>query len=148
MFDQKGTDVVTRCMMLAFCVAFAIEHSVTSAQPKPHRTRTRVEISALIDATTRHLNVDIADIFQFSPGGIAAPDQLGYLAIEVPIEGTTYTLDLAVSRHTLSELEKKPDAALRLAEAVTVLPHVPVGGWDDLVATWDQLEGSLGRRGR
>ncbi len=51
-------------------------------------------------------------------------------------------LQIAVSRHTLAELERKPDAALDLARKYPVLPHFPVGSWDDQVGTWDQVEGT------
>lgn len=51
-------------------------------------------------------------------------------------------LQLTVSRQTLAELERKPDAALELARKCVVLPHFPVGSWDDQVATWDQVEGT------
>jgi len=51
-------------------------------------------------------------------------------------------LRLAISRHTLAELELKPDAALDLAHKCDVLPHFPVGSWDDQVATWDKVAGT------
>ena len=51
-------------------------------------------------------------------------------------------LQLKVSRHTLAELERRPDAAPDLARKCGVLPHFPVGSWDDEVATWEQVEGT------
>ena len=51
-------------------------------------------------------------------------------------------VDLAVSRQTLHELEQKPDAALHLARSCTILPHYPVGSWDDQVAPWGHVAGT------
>lgn len=52
------------------------------------------------------------------------------------------TLQLTVSRHTLAELNHKPDTACGIALKCDVLHHFPVGAWDDQVATWDQVEGT------
>ena len=57
-------------------------------------------------------------------------------------------IELAVSRHTLAELEKKPDAALDLAKTLSVLPHWPIGAWDEQVAAWNQVAGTWGDVGR
>ncbi len=51
-------------------------------------------------------------------------------------------VELHVSRHTLAELQVKPDAALKLAETFSVLPHWPIGTWSDQVASWEQMEGT------
>ncbi len=47
-----------------------------------------------------------------------------------------------VSRHTLSELAQKPDQAYDLARQSGVLPHYPLGTWDEQVACWDDLAGT------
>ena len=51
-------------------------------------------------------------------------------------------LVIAVSEHTLHQLEKKPDSALDLARTAERLPYYPIGTWDDLVGTWDSLTGT------
>lgn len=51
-------------------------------------------------------------------------------------------LELTVSRQTLAELERRPDASLDLAGKCVVLPHFPIGSWDDQVATWHQVAGT------
>ncbi len=50
-----------------------------------------------------------------------------------------------VSRHSLAELSKADpvtQAARSLAAELGVLPHYPIGTWDDQVATWDELAGT------
>ncbi|PYR47870.1 MAG: hypothetical protein DMF89_17640 [Acidobacteria bacterium] len=49
---------------------------------------------------------------------------------------------IAVSQHTLHQLEKKPDAALALAQTAEVVPHYPIGTWDGQVRTWNSLAGT------
>jgi len=51
-------------------------------------------------------------------------------------------LELHVSRHTLTELERNPDAAFELAKTFPVLPHWPIGTWADQVGSWKQIEGT------
>ncbi len=51
-------------------------------------------------------------------------------------------ITLLISRHTLSELEKKKDAALDLAIKLPVLPHWPIGAWKDQITTWKELTGT------
>lgn len=50
---------------------------------------------------------------------------------------------LSVSQHTLSELVKD-DEATTLAKSLPVLPHYPIGQWDQQVTTWDKLAGTWG----
>jgi hypothetical protein len=40
------------------------------------------------------------------------------------------------------ELKRKPDAASDLADTCTVLPHFPIGSWDEQVSTWHQSAGT------
>lgn len=47
-----------------------------------------------------------------------------------------------VSRHTLAELERKPDPALSLAKQFEVLPHFPIGTWKEQVASWNEVAGT------
>lgn len=51
-------------------------------------------------------------------------------------------IKIAVSFHTLNELEKKPDEALKLAQTCQIAKHWPIGSWDDQVCTWNQVEGT------
>ena len=51
-------------------------------------------------------------------------------------------LRIAVSQHSLHQLEEKPDEALVLARTAEVLPNYPFGSWDDLVGSWDTLAGT------
>jgi len=51
-------------------------------------------------------------------------------------------IKLSVSRHTLFELQKKPDAASARAEMLPILPYWPIGTWGEQVGTWSQLEGT------
>jgi hypothetical protein len=51
-------------------------------------------------------------------------------------------IECYVSRHTLAELKRKPDAALDLAETLPVVPHFPIGTWADQVGSWEQMEGT------
>ena len=51
-------------------------------------------------------------------------------------------IQITVSRQSLNELEQSPDQALSLARKFEILPHFPLGSWNDQVATWDQLEGT------
>jgi predicted nucleic acid-binding protein len=51
-------------------------------------------------------------------------------------------VQLHVSRHTLAELEKKPDAAFDLAKTFLVLPHWPIGTWPEQVGSWEQVDGT------
>ena len=56
--------------------------------------------------------------------------------------GSAGAVDLLVSRHTLAQLDTKDDEASRVAHTLPILPHWPIGTWDDQVGTWDQLEGT------
>lgn len=50
-----------------------------------------------------------------------------------------------VSRHSLAELSRTDpttQAARSLAAAFGVLPHYPIGTWDDQVATWSEVAGT------
>lgn len=47
-----------------------------------------------------------------------------------------------VSRHTLHQLEKKADDALKSAKISEVLPYYPIGTIDQLVSTIAQLAGT------
>ncbi len=49
---------------------------------------------------------------------------------------------LYISRHALSELEKKPDVAFDVAKRLPVLPHWPIGKWEDQISTWRELAGT------
>ncbi len=49
---------------------------------------------------------------------------------------------LKVSLQTLNELEQKKDAAWNLAKTLPVLPHWPIGTWDEQVGTWAQQTGT------
>jgi len=51
-------------------------------------------------------------------------------------------IEIYVSLQTLEELSKKKDDAYKLAQAVTKLPHWPVGSWDEQVGTWDDAKES------
>jgi predicted nucleic acid-binding protein len=57
-------------------------------------------------------------------------------------EYRTGTVELHVSRHTLAELESRPDAAFDFAKTLPVLPHFPIGTWSDQVGCWEDLAGS------
>ena len=53
--------------------------------------------------------------------------------------------ELFVSRHSLSELKKaspQTERAKHIARGCQILPHYPIGTWDDQVATWDEVSGS------
>ena len=52
-------------------------------------------------------------------------------------------IKLAISRHTLEELSKKPDAAYELAKTVEIAPYCPIGTIAEQVATIQQLAGTL-----
>lgn len=51
-------------------------------------------------------------------------------------------VELYVSKHTISELEGRNDAALSLARQLPEIPYYPIGTWDDLVGTWDEVSGT------
>ena len=51
-------------------------------------------------------------------------------------------ITLLVSLHSLHELERKPDAAFALAQSLPLLPHFPIGAWDEQIGTWTQLSGT------
>lgn len=51
-------------------------------------------------------------------------------------------VELHVSRHTLAELETKPDPAFDLAKTFPVLPHWTIGTWANQVGSWEQMEGT------
>ena len=53
-----------------------------------------------------------------------------------------HVLELTVSRQTVAELEPKADAALDLVNRFVVLPHFPIGLWNDQVAPWGQGAGT------
>ncbi|HNP95871.1 MAG TPA: hypothetical protein PKJ63_09580 [Cyclobacteriaceae bacterium] len=53
-------------------------------------------------------------------------------------------ITLFISLHNLQELEKKPDEALVLAKSLPLLPHFPIGSWNEQVGTWSQLAGTWG----
>lgn len=48
---------------------------------------------------------------------------------------------ITVSRHTLAEI-KEPIEALNLAKNIEILPHYPIGTWNEQVGTWNQLAGT------
>jgi predicted nucleic acid-binding protein len=52
------------------------------------------------------------------------------------------TIGLHVSRHTLAELERKPDDALNLAKTLPVVPLFPIGTWAGPVGSWEHMEGT------
>ena len=60
------------------------------------------------------------------------------------IFGATGTgqVSLKVSLQTLDELEERKDEALELAKTLPVLPHWPIGSWDEQVGTWKQQVGT------
>ena len=49
---------------------------------------------------------------------------------------------LLASLHSLYELERKPDGALALAKSIPLLPHFPIGTWEEQVETWNQAAGT------
>ena len=49
---------------------------------------------------------------------------------------------IMVSRHTLHQLERKADDALKLAKTSEILPYYPIGTIDEQVATIAQLAGT------
>ncbi len=49
---------------------------------------------------------------------------------------------LVVSRRTLGELSKKADEAFSFATVLNILPYYPIGSWNDVDATWEQVAGS------
>jgi hypothetical protein len=51
-------------------------------------------------------------------------------------------LVIAVSQHSLHQLEKQPDVALDLARTAEVLPHYPINAWDESVIPWDKAAGT------
>lgn len=63
-------------------------------------------------------------------------------AIMIMKAGREGAVELHVSRHTLAELETKPDAALDLAKTFPVLPHWSIGTWANQVGSWEQIEGA------
>lgn len=52
-----------------------------------------------------------------------------------------HQIALWVSMHTLSELTRDDEATV-LARSLPVLPHYPIGTWDEQVGTWDSLAGT------
>lgn len=50
-------------------------------------------------------------------------------------------IKLMMSRHSLSEIHH-PDAARQLAEQIDVLPHLPIGAWEEQVSMWNQVQGT------
>lgn len=57
--------------------------------------------------------------------------------------GAGHTITLAISRHSIHELERKPDDALALVARLQVLPYYPVGTIDELIGTIDELAGTF-----
>lgn len=51
-------------------------------------------------------------------------------------------ITLFVSLHSLHELERKPDSAFALAKSLPLLPHFPIGAWDEQIGTLSQLSGT------
>ena len=51
-------------------------------------------------------------------------------------------ITLLGSLHSLHELERKPDMALALAKSFALLPHFPIGTWEEQVGTWNQAAGT------
>lgn len=51
-------------------------------------------------------------------------------------------ITLFVSLHSLHELERKLDEAFALAKSLPLLPHYPIGSWDEQVGAWSQLAGT------
>jgi hypothetical protein len=71
------------------------------------------------------------------------PSSHAYAAMRVILAAQeARRVELTVSQHTLNELKQKPDAASDLADACTVLPHFPIGSWDEQVSTWHQSAGT------
>jgi predicted nucleic acid-binding protein len=57
----------------------------------------------------------------------------------------TGAIELWVSKHSLAELSRADpmtQAARSLAAEFGVLPHYPIGTWDDQVETWDEVAGT------
>jgi predicted nucleic acid-binding protein len=82
-----------------------------------------LDANCFIDAVTAdaHANVAMAAILN--------AHTLGRIVIEV-------------SRHTLDELSKVPDAAYELAKTFSIVPYWPIGGIGEQVATIEQLAGT------
>lgn len=51
-------------------------------------------------------------------------------------------VSLKVSLQTLHQLEKRRDEAWKLAKKLPVLPHYPIGNWNEQVGTWEQQTGT------
>jgi hypothetical protein len=76
---------------------------------------------------------------------INAVNQAGssYEALRVIFNAAnTGKITLTVSIQTLHELERKPDAALELARTLDLLPHWPIGSWDEQIGPWEDQTGS------
>lgn len=57
----------------------------------------------------------------------------------------TGAIELWISRHSLAELSKgdpATEAARSLVSRLAILPHYPIGTWDDQVATWEEVAGT------
>ncbi len=50
-------------------------------------------------------------------------------------------IKITVSRHTLSEL-KEPPEAVNFVQSVEILPHYPIGKWNEQVVTWGEVAGT------
>ena len=48
---------------------------------------------------------------------------------------------LFISRHSLHEI-REPKGAVDLANSCELLPHYPIGAWDDQIGNWDDLAGT------
>ncbi|MCA9469143.1 MAG: PIN domain-containing protein [Nitrospira sp.] len=49
---------------------------------------------------------------------------------------------LFISFHCLHELERKPDSARDLAKSLPLLPHFPIGAWNEQIGNWSQFAGT------
>lgn len=54
---------------------------------------------------------------------------------------TSEQVELLVSRHSLAEISR-PEPAVELARKLCVLPHWPIGSWDEQISTWDEASGT------
>lgn len=55
-------------------------------------------------------------------------------------------IQLNVSRHTLSELHSQ--SAQLVASAIPIVPHFPIGTWEDQVASWQDVSGTWAESAR
>ena len=66
-----------------------------------------------------------------------------YEAVQVILKASrSAKVALFIGLHSLHELEQMPDDALTLAKSLPLLPHFPVGTWEEQLGVWNQAAGT------